>query len=327
MDGGDGPSADQLSLQALRHFRAGAASEGRTAYRRALGALGGSDLPVQRHAQLLAGTGLADAARFVLSAGLHAGADLSTGLVARKGDPHAAAAEYEELFARGVTNARMVSDYLVALSRAGASAKLAAVVDPDLLFRPAVLPGGDSVGPLLARVSEALLQAGSRRFQKANRSIRNMERVLKTHKIADPAIADLHEAVRVLIATYIADVTASAHIIAQWLRAEFDLHSWGVICEDAEVGFSAPHIHTGCWVVAVAYIAGHDPTAAGGAMRIGPAAAGDAACAGWPDITVAPTPGTVVIMPAFYTHWTEPLRRPGLRISVAFNADPPFIAP
>jgi hypothetical protein len=99
------------------------------------------------------------------------------------------------------------------------------------------------------------------------------------------------------------------------------LRSWGVISDAS--GYNVPHLHIGCWVVAVAYIASENPGAADkdspGAMRIGAAVGGDATCAGWPELTVAPIPGTVAIMPAYYTHWTVPLRGPGRRISVAFN--------
>jgi hypothetical protein len=311
-----GESATDLALRALRCCRAGELAQAALLYRRAMAAPGGGTLPVAQHVRLLEGTGLTDAAATIWRVGLHSGADLSSGLLAGGADPPAAVAEYEDLFARGVTNARMMANYLVALSRAGASEKLAAAVAPDMLFRRMSLPID---GAFLDAVAAALL-AAKREYQAAHKSIRNLERVSGAHKLDDPAVVALHAVVHREITRYIDDVARSGHLIAPWLRPEFRLSSWAVIAEHE--GYSAPHIHTGCWVVAVAYIAGEDPGPAGhGSLRIGPAEEGNADCAGWPDLTVAPIPGSLVIMPAFYTHWTVPLQKPGLRISVAFNAD------
>lgn len=317
-----GLSAADVSLQALRAFKAGNLAEGGALYRRALGMPGGWNLPVRRHAELLSGSGFEDAAEILRRAGLHAGADLSSGILARHGDPREAIAEYEQLFARGVGNARMMADYLVALSRAGESVKLAEACDPAVLFRKMTLPIEGAAEPFLRRVEQALLGAESRAFETSKKSIRNLSRVPKTDKLDHPDLRALHAVVRRSIADYMTDVRASGHRLAAWLRTEFDLHSWAVIAEQ-DAGHNAPHIHTGCWVIAVAYIAGEDPTPgeSDGTLRVGPALEGDASCPGWPDLTIAPVPGSLVIMPAFYTHWTEPLRRPGLRISVAFNAD------
>jgi hypothetical protein len=316
-------SAEQLALQALRNCRNGELREAVALYRRALAAPGGAALPVTRHVRLLEGTGLKDAATSIWRAGLQAGADMSSGAFARGGDAGAAVAEYEELFARGIANARMMADYLVALSRTGAAEKLAAATDPALLFRRRALPMDGPLQPFLERVAAALLGATGRRFQTATKSIRKMERVPGAHELRDADVVALHSAVRILVSQYVEDVARSGHPIARWLRREFGLCSWGVISED-EVGYNAPHIHTGCWIVAVAYVAGPARGGrgddAGGTLRIGAAEAGDATCKGWPDLTVAPDPGVVVVMPAFYTHWTLPLKRRGLRISVAFNA-------
>lgn len=44
--------------------------------------------------------------------------------------------------------------------------------------------------------------------------------------------------------------------------------------------------------------------------------------AGWPDAKIRPEADLLVIMPSWYVHWTEPLERPGLRLSVAIDAIP-----
>jgi hypothetical protein len=312
------PAAAALALEALGLCRAGKTKEGIALYRQALRAPGSADLPVCRHVDLLKGTGLDDAASRVLRAAIRANLDLSP----RSSNPLEAAADYESLFQRSIGNVRMMENYLIALSRIGAAARLREATDPDILFRQAPLDIEGSLEPFLAGVAAALLNDRNRQFQESSRSLRKMGRVLETHKSDDAGIIALHAAVRRQITAYVRDVSSSGHLIARWLPGEILLESWGVIYEES--GYSAPHTHPGCWVVAVAYIAGEDPAGSGeddaGTMRIGPAAAGDASCPGWPDLTVAPIPGTVVIMPAYYTHWIVPLRRPGIRISVAFNA-------
>ena len=314
--------AGDVALQALRLFKARSVEEGAELYRRALTMPDGSGLPIKRHLRMLEGSGLADAAAVVERLALQLGMDLTSDPIAHHRDPQQAVTEYEALFARGAANARMMANYLAALSLVGASAKLAAANDPGLLFRRTTLNIGEPIEPFLAHVADALLRAHTREFETARKSLREIERVRRTNTLDDPALVALHRAVHDQVAHYIADVASSGHMIAPWLSSRFSLHSWGVVSQGT--GYSAPHIHGGCWVVAVAYIVGEAPAhgdGPAGTMRIGPVAGANPACAGWPDITVEPIPGTLVIMPAFYTHWTVPLARPGLRISVAFNAD------
>lgn len=312
------PSADALILEALRELHAGRIAAGASLYRRALDAADLATVPFVRHIRMLEGSGHAGGAMAVTREALRAGADLAPRASEPGRDPREAAAEYEALFARGIANAQMMANYMSALSRAGDAERLAAVAAPELLFRRVELPVSGDREAYLARLTSALLNARTREFQEATKSLRQMERVLKTHQHDHPDVRALHRSVRALIRDYIDRVAGSSHRIAPWLSPDFHLHSWGVISEGG--GHSAPHIHAGCWVVAVAYIAGAEREDGAGSLEIGASLDGDAQCGGWPRLRIAPIPGTVVIMPAFYTHWTRPLDGSGLRISVAFNA-------
>jgi hypothetical protein len=315
-DNGVRARPNELALRALRECHAGNIADGTARYRQALRAPGGFRLPVGLHARMLEGAGRHDAAETILRDGALASADLA---VARLSDPVSASAEYEALFARGLANAHMMANYTACLSHIGASEKLAAATDPRALFRRTTLSFDGPREPYLRRIGQVLRDA--EQFENTRRSIRKMGRVPRTHELAEPGLLALHDTVRGEIARYISDVAASGQMIGPWLPSAIDLHSWSVISEDA--GYNVPHIHLGCWIVAVAYIAWDDAAAigasSGGELRGGPPAGGDAACPGGPDLTVAPLPGTLVIMPAYFTHWTVPLQRPGLRISVAFN--------
>jgi putative 2-oxoglutarate-Fe(II)-dependent oxygenase superfamily protein len=95
------------------------------------------------------------------------------------------------------------------------------------------------------------------------------------------------------------------------------ISAWGLISRGE--GFNAPHIHHKGWATGVYYPAAPEGGGPGGALRIGPPPALGARAPGWPDATIRPEPGLLVLIPSFYTHWTVPLGRPGLRTSIAFD--------
>lgn len=312
-----------LALDAIRACQRGDVDAGVQQYREALAAPDGLSLPVGLHTALLAGAGHHDAAAAIRTAGMVLGLDLSTCWWARKGDPAAAVTEYQQLFAKGIGTPCMVEHYQEALSVVGDAEMLARVSAPGTLFRAARLPV--TLDPVLGDAAAALRHASSRQFEENRRSIRAMDRVINSHRLADPGVVAIHAAVHALVAAYLSDVKQSGHLIAPWLPADFELRSWGVI-SDGRGGYNAPHTHSGCWTVAVAYLEGEDPRATGrgdqGVLRVGPSEGGNADCAGWPNLSVAPIPGTVVIMPGFYTHWTMPITDGAGRVSLAFNVIP-----
>lgn len=315
-------SASRLALKALRACQHGDLDTGVDGYRQALTAAGGHNLPVGLHVALLSGSGHTRAASAIREAGILRGCDLSSCGWARNGNPAAATAEYRELLANGIGTPCMVGRYLNALSLIGDAESLARVAAPEILFALAGL--SKSLLPRLKDIASALIDAPTRQFEVSRRSIREMDRVPDTHRSRDVHLMALHAEVKTLISAHFARIATAGHFTAQWLPREFDLRSWGVISSGTG-GYNTPHTHGGCWAVAVAYIdtSGTVTTVPQeGLLRVGAGVDGDARCAGWPDFTVAPTPGKVVIMPGFYTHWTVPMRNGGTRISIAFNVIP-----
>lgn len=301
-------------MRAVRLCLKGDVVNGASLYREALATHGGHLVPVGVHVDLLRQSGHIEAAASIQRAGLLLGADLSTVPLDRGIDPAVAVKEYESLFLSGIATTQMVARYMVGLSLTGQADALRALAAPDLLFQHLPLAISEPVGPYLEEVGAALLTSDRRQFQAVGRSIRHMDRVEQVHASTDPVMVALHDAVRSSVAAYQQRVADSTHMLATLAPHEFTLRSWGVVSDGA--GYNTPHIHPGCWTVAVAYIeAGPDA----GHLRVGPYPGGDARCPGWPVLDVTPTPGTVVIMPAFYTHWTLPSRAVGRRISVAFN--------
>ena len=312
----------ELAMQAIRLCLAGETLAGVEAYRQALACSGGHKVPVGLHLMQLASGGHAKAAELVRQAALETDADVSVSWAfGRQTDPRNAIAEYEALFTSGTANARMVSNYMTRLSLAGESAGLAAVAAPEKLFRNTALRVNGPLSPFLRRVSTALRNSVERRFFETEYAARNMDRVHRTHRSKDPAILELHAAIRVHVAAYLREIAATGHVMAKWLPSEFELRSWAVISDGT--GHLVPHIHSGCWVIGVVYIEGTNPALSNdgnaGVLRIGAPPEGVSTCPGWPQLTVPPVPGTIVLMPAFYTHWVEPIPASSSRISVAFN--------
>ncbi len=315
----------QWWLEVLRLCRQGDQNAAVALYQRHLASRQVCDIPVGFHARLLDGGGYGEAAARILEAGRLIGADVSSCALARGGDLRQAVTEYRALFNSGVGTSTMVLNYMICLSKLGESRELAAVASPELMFQRdgLRLPDRILVEPLLRAAAAALLGAKERQSHNSYRSARNLDRVDRTHQMEDAAVRELHHAIRVAVSEYIRRVAGAGHLISAWVPAEFELRSWAMISEGP--GHNEPHVHCPNWVSGVLYIDGTDPTVAAdgeaGMLRVGAAVGGDPECLGWPDFAVAPVPGTIVLMPSFYTHWTVPLGRPGsTRISLAFNA-------
>lgn len=56
----------------------------------------------------------------------------------------------------------------------------------------------------------------------------------------------------------------------------------------------------------------------GGQLRVG--GWEDPAPPGWPDESIAPEPGLLVVLPSWYVHWTEPTGAEGPRLAITTEA-------
>ncbi|HUO90340.1 MAG TPA: putative 2OG-Fe(II) oxygenase [Rhizomicrobium sp.] len=142
--------------------------------------------------------------------------------------------------------------------------------------------------------------------------------------VAGPATAALHKAVREAVLRYqeARQARADHPLIAGWPR-RMALESWALAMSDD--GYEDWHIHPSAWLSAVYYVRNPAARGEGPAGRIGfgalPLVARMAGCP-FPEWTIAPEPGLLVLFPAWYAHRTWPTGAPTERISVAFNAKP-----
>jgi hypothetical protein len=300
---------------AIALCRKGAIEDGIALYRKAL--KGADALPVGVHLKFLQSSGLYDVADIIRRAAVVAGADLCLS-DAMDRPPAIIVDEYRTLFNRGLINTRMVSQYLIALSRLGCRDELAALLDPNRLFCMAQL----TVGALDWKALERVLLEGESddTWEEATQSVRRMHKISDLRRHPDRLVQATLEEIDRRVAQYIANWTKGDHVISQWVPRKFRISPWAIISHGD--GYNVPHTHKEGWISGVLYVAGPNQADAGrdspGALRVGPPP-GVVDSVGWPDITVAPAPGTLVLMPSYYTHWTVPLGRPGLRISIAFD--------
>jgi hypothetical protein len=274
--------------------------------------------PVGLHLLLLRKQGMTQAAAALTGIAVEQGLDVAVRATRGDARPEDSVEEYEALFAQGVINAPMVHAYSLALAKLGRDAAIAAILDPDvLLWRVRLdLPAPDGRPDGLAdRIQQVLLEEEAQApFQEAEQSVRRMRFIKRFQDHPDPAAIALMAAVREQARSYLARWSASDHVFARHVPRQFRMSSWGLISRGE--GYNTPHIHLKGWATGVYYPAEPD-TPEGGELRIGPPPGLQAA--GWPDLTIRPEPGLLVLTPSFYTHWTVPLDRPGLRTSVVFD--------
>jgi Putative 2OG-Fe(II) oxygenase len=212
----------------------------------------------------------------------------------------------------------MVSHYLVALSKLGVRDELAALLDPNRLFLQVTV--GELAPSHWKCLEQVLLKAEvDETWQEAVQSVRKMHNIkLNRHpdRLVQATLAEIDRRA----ALYLAKWTNSDHVLSRWVPRNFRVSHWALISHGD--GYNVPHIHPEGWITGILYVAGPDRANASdgspGALRVGPPP-DLVESTGWPDITVAPVPGTLVLMPSYYTHWTVPLGRPGLRIAIAFD--------
>ena len=312
-------SAQSGAARAIALCRTGAAADGIALYEKVLKRNRGT-LPVGVHLNLLQSFGLHDAADVIRQSALAAGEDLCFSAAMGR-SPAIVIDEYRTLFAQGLINARMVSRFLVALSKLGLTDEMAALLDPNRLFCTAQVTVGEPGAAHWKSLERVLLEAAvNDTWKEAANSVRKMHFIRHLHRHPDRLVQATLAEIDRQAAQYVANWSKSDHVISRCLPRTFRVSSWAMISHGD--GHNVPHTHIEGWVTGVLYVAGPDWADPGagspGALRVGPPPE-VVEPAGWPDITVAPAPGTLVLMPSYYTHWTVPLGRPGLRIAIVFE--------
>jgi hypothetical protein len=319
MDIEEKPAILLEAAKALRSILEGRVTEGLEAYRSAL-ALGRWRLPSGLHVQMLERAGCRASSQLRQLA-LEFGGDLCIGAMTGAAPPDAVLSEYRTLFASGLLNATMVGNYLSLASQLGLHDEVSTLTSPARLFRKLQLTLEDPQHPgasWLPHIAQVLLNSTDRIvWQEEQHSVRKMHYVSRPQAIEDAALQHLLAEIRRAVECHIRDLEPAEHPVLQWIPRSFRLSFWALISHGD--GYHVPHRHPNGWVSGVFYVAGPAADDEGGMLKIGRPPDVSPNDPGWPDISVVPAPGTLVLMPSYFTHWTAPMTRPGLRVAVAFD--------
>ena len=151
-------------------------------------------------------------------------------------------------------------------------------------------------------------------FQPAVQSVRAMSMIKDFARATDPTVAALVDAVTQQSSAYLERWAASDHPLAAFVPRRFELSGWALISRGT--GYNVPHVHNLGWATPVYY---PSAVSGGGQLQVGRPDAGAGSGGQWGARSFTPQPGHFVLMPSFYTHWTVPMDKPGVRTSVAFD--------
>lgn len=261
------------------------------------------------HLRMMEGAGKTVAAERLRAAMLRRGNDISYASVAPDAAPEAVVAEYEGWFACGMGNAVMIEGYVRALGRLGQTERVEAMFDVARLLHCVRI--GDPEG-----VARMLIEAESDLTYGSETTTRQMRYVNRIERLGNPVFDALLAEVRAEIASHCARWAASDHPLARLVPRDFTVRSWAMIAR-AE-GHNVRHVHPGGWATAIYYPMALPEDSIGGQLRVG--GWEDPAPPGWPDLSIAPEPGLLVILPSWYVHWTEPTGADGPRLAITTEA-------
>ena len=131
-----------------------------------------------------------------------------------------AAKEYEALFARGLGNARMVSNYALALEALEQSSDIAKLFDQPRRLCFARLD-------CAREVAESLLTLEAGMGPSVREVVHHTRERLDIDRLGDPGIDRLMAACRVEMAAYFAGWAKSDHPLANIVPPQFGFSAWG----------------------------------------------------------------------------------------------------
>jgi hypothetical protein len=318
----------QSMRQALQLCLAGQHEAGLAQFRLAFRHHDSGKMPVPLYLRILQDAGETETADRLRNLALRAGANLNLSVFLPSATDEARLAEYRALFGAKIVNTPMTADYLKLLSRMGMAEEIADHHSGELI-RSCFLDGANdaaaTVDPNLVR-DEILDRMKTERGRSP--SIVNAHVIdLVNADVGKRRLADMPETRRLIDA---AEAIGSAFRTNAkksnspfWAMEPDDmvLAAWAVVSQGA--GYSVRHLHPHAWMVGVFYAAA-PPWACSadneeGNLRIGGPQDVPVGAPGWPDLSLAPVPGRLVLLPAYAVHWTVPLGRPGLRISIGLE--------
>jgi hypothetical protein len=236
------------------------------------------------------------------------------------------------LIANGVAYAPVIATLAIAEAHLGNGAEVQRLVDYDRLFRTTIMepPSGRDRNSFCDALANEIKSDLKFHDAPPGRAIRRAWR----HHMSEPALPASQawaKAIRHEVDRYIATLPKMPdHPFWASRPADYVLDAWAVVSDGASHHLS--HIHPRAWLSGVYYVVrpavSHDASRRQGWLTVGPPEQryGVTIAHGWAARTIAPEPGRLALMPAYFYHGTQPMGVDEERICIAFDVVPRELA-
>lgn len=236
------------------------------------------------------------------------------------------------LIDNGVGYSAVIASLAVAAAIAGDERQVRELLDFERFFRLGTLgaPDGMDIDRLNALLESEILSNLEDYVEPKDRAIRYAKRNNLIFRVDSPGFLALRRSLQEAVDAYINTLDGPSH--HPFLRARpanWVFEGWAVV-SDAN-SYHMPHVHSRAWISGVYYISRPPASRVDGThcgwLRVGPPQNfGVSVSESWPERWIAPEPGTLVLMPAYFFHETKPLGVDEQRICIAFDVVPEEVA-
>jgi tetratricopeptide (TPR) repeat protein len=243
-------------------------------------------------------------------------------ILLQRGEARAAYDIARSLWDGGARTAQILWTWASAAGALGREAEFSDLMSREIWFAATKLGLDEAFN---AAIGEEILASGGLAAANSYKPARGgVLRIDNFEEEEGPLAVALHGALRSEISRYL---DRRAHrldhpFIAGW-PAALRLESWALAMDES--GFEDWHIHASAWLGGVYYVRAprRDGDAVAGRIGFGglPAAL-QASGSRFPEWTVQPEPGLLILFPAYFPHRTWSTGLADERISIAFNAVP-----
>jgi len=237
------------------------------------------------------------------------------------------------LLDQGVAYSSVIAASAVAEAHSGHPDAVRRLVDYDRFFRSDIMPApdGQDQAAFTAALAAEIKTDLEYHDKPADRAIRRAWRRSITERSSGPVAKAWLKGIRSEVDRYMAGLPRdSMHPFLASRPASYRIGAWAVVSNGDS--FHLPHMHPSAWLSGVYYVicprVARLPGSRRGWLHVEPPAMhGVSTGQGWTERMIAPEPGTLVLMPSYFFHGTEPMGVDEERICIAFDILPSELAP
>ncbi|MEO7688320.1 MAG: putative 2OG-Fe(II) oxygenase [Sphingomonas sp.] len=237
------------------------------------------------------------------------------------------------LLGQGVAYSSVIAGLAVAEAHSDHPDVVKHLVDYGRFFRSEIMPapGGQDQAAFTATLAAEIKIDLEYHDRPANRAIRHAWRRSVIERSSGLAATSWFKSVRSRIDAYIAALPHDRnHPFLSSRPADYRIGAWAVVSNGDS--FHKPHMHPSAWLSGVYYVVCPKVSRLHGSRRgwlkLGPPGKyGVSTDQGWGERMIAPEPGTLVLMPSYFFHGTEPMGVDEERICIAFDVLPAELVP